>query len=497
MLGHGLCFCALLVCAPGPEPAAPAWLTALFPYTGQPDEFHHRLSRVDAAEVPLGDDAVAGRVTLEFLYRGFDGNTKTGHARLYLPASLKDSPGAKVPIEVYAGYPIDEGGALARVRLGLALSHPHEETDNPMVRGPNLDIALLHALRQLPFIDDARVFVHGGSAGGYTTLMLAAETFPLAGAAPYVPPVNWGYNAAYFIHNRDAARAVPEGGTQPAQPVLSAVIVLAELMLPTFGPNFDSDAYLFSSPISQLGTITCPVQLVCSTADILVPVDQIGREYVKPRDLSLFPAGWTSALGDLMHRRQTRRTLCDLLPETAREVTVVPIPTTTRRAVPLPGHAADEGQPMNLPLPFSRERQWSIVVLDEGPIDPLCSHTKYAVNTDHKDFREWALGRSVRPSQLTLPKLERMMGKLAGKEYRPFTLHPENGEPYAATRLDFASAERADTLRGLRTFANVSDQCAEKLAAVYRSLPPELKLLGPALGNGTANSVREALSAPR
>jgi hypothetical protein len=363
-----------------------------------------------------------------------------------------------------------------------------------MVRGPNLDTALLHALRQLRFIDDSRVFVHGGSAGGYTTLMLAAETFPLSGAAPYVPPVNWGYNAAYFIHNRDAARAVPEGGTTPPQPVLASVLILAELMLPTFGSDFDSDAYLYSSPISQLETITCPVQMVCSTADILVPIDQIGREFVRERDQSLFPSGWTCALDDLMQRRQTRKTLCDLLPDSARKVTLVPVPPTTRRAVPLPGHAADEGEVMSLMLPFSRQKQWSITVLDEGPIDPLCAHTKYAVGPDHGNFREWTLERSIRPSQLTLPKLERMMEKLRGEEYRPFTLRPENGEAYAATRLDFAAAERADALRGLRTFANVSDQCAEKLAAAYRSLPPELKLLGPALGHGTADSVREALS---
>ena len=62
-------------------------------------------------------------------------------------------------------------------RLAFALS------TNPLIRGVNPDIALLHITRALPFVDDSRVVITGGSAGGWMTLMLAAETFPLAGAA--------------------------------------------------------------------------------------------------------------------------------------------------------------------------------------------------------------------------------------------------------------------------------------------------------------------------
>ena len=40
---------------------------------------------------------------------------------------------------------------------------------------------LLHITRALSFVDDSRVIISGGSAGGWMTLMLAAETFPLSG----------------------------------------------------------------------------------------------------------------------------------------------------------------------------------------------------------------------------------------------------------------------------------------------------------------------------
>ena len=72
-------------------------------------------------------------------------------------------------------------------------------------------------VRAMPFVDDAHVVIGGGSAGGYMTLMLAAETFPLAGAAPDVPPVNWGYNAAYFFKQKDLI-ARPKGETASQGP---------------------------------------------------------------------------------------------------------------------------------------------------------------------------------------------------------------------------------------------------------------------------------------
>ena len=61
--------------------------------------------------------------------------------------------------------------------------------------------------RALPWVDDTRVVIGGGSAGGWMTLLLAAETFPLAGAAPDVPPVNWGYNARLFLQATRQGRA--------------------------------------------------------------------------------------------------------------------------------------------------------------------------------------------------------------------------------------------------------------------------------------------------
>src|SRR6185437_1765661 len=108
--------------------------------------------------------------------------------------------------------------ALALVKRGWAVASPSQVEPNPLVRTANPDGALLHIVRALPFVDDAKVVIVGGSAGGYITLMLAAETFPLAGAAADVPPMNWGYTGAYFFTQYDkiiAARDAKQGRDVP------------------------------------------------------------------------------------------------------------------------------------------------------------------------------------------------------------------------------------------------------------------------------------------
>ena len=68
----------------------------------------------------------------------------------------------------------------------------------------------------------------------------------------------------------------------------------------------------------------------------------------------------------------------------------------------------------------------------------------------------------------------------------------EDGTRHEANLLDFPEAERADVLRGLTTFAR-DDAAARRLADMYTALPDELKALGPALGDGSAATVRRAL----
>ena len=470
---------------PAPEPE---WLVKLFPNAGEPDESAHRFRRLEATEMPVGAD-LGGQVTCEFVHRTFDGQTEKAQARLFLPPQVRRDPNARVPLIHSAGYELDAAGAAGLVAKGWVVSTPHAAPRNPLDRGPNLDIALLHAVRALPCVDDAKVLIQGGSAGGYMTLMLAAETFPLISATPMVPPVNWGYNAAYFMHNRVLATAIPPGGKTTAMPVLAAVVTLAESGRKTMGDDTDADSWLMSSPISQLESITAPVQVVWSTGDMLVPVDQIAAQFLRAPKPGVFPDGFTSSITALMKHRQTRATLFDLLPKSAYETFLLPVPAG---APPLTDGKPLTGTAPTLEMPFSKDRVWSIVVVDEGPPVPAAGHFCYWFNPDHEPFMKWALARGIAADQLTVPKLTRLMMRLQGEEYRPVTSRPAGAEaPVNVVRLDFPAAERQDVLRGLTAFA-ADNTRAQRLATCYAQLPAGLKALGPSLGS-TPEAMRAAL----
>ena len=475
----------------GPEKPAPdpEWLVKLFPYTDEPDECARRFKRVDATELPVGDD-FGGRVTCEFLYRDFDGKTAKAQACLFLPPQVRHDPTVRVPLMCNAGYELDANSAAGLLAKGWAVSTVHANAVNPMDRGPNLDVALLHAARALPCVDDAKVMIQGGSAGGYMTLMLAAESFPLISATPMVPPVNWGYNAAYFLHNKALATAIPPGGKTPTLPVLTVVVGLAEIGVKTMGDDTDADSWLMASPISQLDSITAPVQVVWSTGDMLVPVDQVSAQLLRAPKPGIFPEGFTSSITALMKRPQTRARLLDLLPKSAYETFLVPVPPGAPSQTE---GKAMTGQAPALELPFSKGKVWSIVVVDEGPPQPAAGHFCYWFNPDYQPFLTWALGRGLAADQLTGAKLTRLMMRVEGKEYRPVISHPAGAPaPITVVRLDFPAAERRDVLQGLIAFA-ADGARAQRLAACYAQLPPGLKALGASLGS-TPEAIRAALN---
>ena len=147
---------------------------------------------------------------------------------------------------------------------------------------------------------------------GDMTLMLAAETFPLAGAMADVPPVNWGFNAAYFFKQLD--KAGPRDGGAPRLPFVSAVGTMLKGCTDVYGGEFGDATWFVHSPVAQVATITCPVSALWTTADMLVPINQVGSRWVQSFDQSKFPDGFTMDPAKLMDSREGRLTLMDVLP---------------------------------------------------------------------------------------------------------------------------------------------------------------------------------------
>lgn len=465
----------------------PDWLRALFPHTEPPDEFAHRFQRVDSAPLDV-DGQQGGRAVCTFTYPEMDGATTAASVVFFLPPILA-TPGARVPLLHVAGYELDEQSALEYLRAGIAVSTVHAHALNPLARGPKLEWALMHAERRLSFVDDRRVFVQGGSAGGYMALMLAAETFPLSCAIAMVPPVNWAYNASYIAKSKALATALAADGQTAQLPVLALVTAITDQTEGRYGTDTESDLFFALSPVCHLGGITAPILTAFSTADMLVPIDQLGAGHSRPPQRKDFPSGFTQDMDALLAQPAQRRRLFDALPEACYQLFAKSVPAQAGR------YKADltvEGESKELLLPFSQSKQWSITVIDEGAPEPHVGHFKYGIQTRFAPFWRWALARPLSAEQLSVEKLARLMDRYSGRAPLRAQLQPVDRAPYEGQWLDFPRAERADVLRGLQTFAQ-EDDGAEHLAQTYAALPSNAKALGSSLGDGRADSVRDAL----
>lgn len=468
--------------------AAPEWIARLLPNTGPPGRGENRLRRLEASEVPM-DGRTGGVAVAELRFPDLTGRDEVAQVRIFLPPALRDDPTVRRPLIHNAGYELDDASGIALAARGYVVSTPHAHPLNPLGRGVNLDRAVMHAVRALPFVDALRVSVQGGSAGGWMTLMMAADAFPLVWAMPDVPPIHWGYNAAY-IGEQQGLAGPPPGSEQPAMPVLQVVGPIADQAHGLYGQPFEHPAYLAASPLAHVDTITAPTLVTFSTADMLVPIEQVGRSMVRNHDPKMFPAGFASALTDRFPGWKGQRTLLGAIPSRLRRVFTIPASANAARLNP---DGSGQGPAQRVELPFAPDRVFSIVVLDEGPKEPQAGHMKYVWALDHEPFRAWAEKQGVRPEQLTRSKLERLMKRMVGEPWRPMIIRPagSTGE-INGVQLDYPEAERADVLIGLRAFAQ-DDACARQLARLYARLPARLKALGPRLGDGAAASVRDAL----
>ncbi len=79
-------------------------------------------------------------------------------------------------------------------------------------------------------------------------------------------------------------------------------------------------------------------------------------------------------------------------------------------------------------LPFSRTRQWSIVIVDEGPPEPQIGHFKYAVDLKFSAFWHWALDQRLGSDQLTPSKLVPMMRRYQDIQPLDLPVTPAEGD---------------------------------------------------------------------
>jgi hypothetical protein len=421
-----------------------------------------RRLRLVYSTLVAGKPQPIAKALVEYTYLDTQGQEQVAKAKLFLPATLQDSI-TQYPLFYAAGYELDDLSSLMHVRRGFVVVSPRDPKNNPLVQTVNPDAALLHIARALPWVDDARVVIGGGSAGGYMTLMLAAETFPLAGAAADVPPMNWGYNAAYFLQRKNWGTRDDASPAGSELTLFNSVAPIADQAVAVYGDDPDDPIWFRNGPLAQLDTITCPVLAYWTTADMLVPIEQISKDWVRPFDPNAFPVGYTRDPDQLSKTSDGRLRFLEVFPTTDYEL----FSFTEEQVRDLLPKGSAPPEPAE--LPFSRTKRWSVVILDEGAPEPRGGHTKYPVPWLRNLFIDHAATGPVSALQLTPVKLARLMDRYAGQEWLPTRVK----------HLDFAEQEKADVIRGLTTYVAAGAESAATFAELYRQLPAARQVLEP------------------
>ena len=448
--------------------------------------FEDPAGRITGISVVERPDATAV-VTLRFTAEDFRGEPYEATAKVFLPAGLLDGSLEPAPVWFACGYELPEPLAEPHLELGRIVVtsgtpepgevFPH---DSPLARGPNTDVVLAHLVRGFRLADPAAIVYTGGSAGGYAALLVAAEAFPAAAVAANVPVVNLQYQAAFFTYNCPRLAASPP----PDLPLVGVLMAYFAQFIEEgwnrgYGTDLSEQHWYEHSPIAHLERITCRAVACFSTADFLVPIEQVGEELAAPTVRST-PAGMRIAARELSSQPTASLRLVDLLGDAA-DVQVVPVPAGAAES-PIENLDVTMTRPelpFAVPAGASGGRQWLVTVVDEGPVVLGYGHTRHAIQPDFEPFAVRAIASGVAVDQLTAPKLDQLLDRWSGTEWLASGFH----------HLDRQPAERRDVERGLQLYCAASPEHRERFVALYDALPPSRRVLpGPLVDELAAGS---------
>jgi hypothetical protein len=429
------------------------------------------ITEITAAEVEVGGEK-AGKISLRFRVRDMRGEPYIASANVFLPIALAGDPSQRIPVWFACGYEVEEPALVRQLQLGrgvVSSVSPDEGTvfpaSNPLHRGPNTDYVLAHLARGAHFIDPTAIVYGGGSAGGYATLMVLAEAFPAVTGTALGPPVNLGYQAAYFD------TVYPRFVAEPPQdhPIIALLTGLFVHMVPPFKAGYGEDlggvGFFEHSPVAHVDRITAPVLVMTSTADFLVPVEQFSREFAEPT-LADPPKHVTIAAEDLHDSSRIAVRLVDVLGDRA-DVRRIPLPEGAEVQQTVDLTMQQPKLPVEVGDAPADGKQWLVSFLDEGPIVLGATHGIHAVEADTEPFIRTAISRGIGVDQLTPTKLEQLIDRYLGVEWLASGYY----------HLDEPAAERADVVRGLALYCAQSGAHAQRFADLYAAVDESRRVL--------------------
>ena len=438
-----------------------------------PDEhdFDGAVTVVDTAE----QDGIA-YATVRIPYLDMRAQPKAGLGRVFVSTSTP--PGSPLPAFVHVHYEKDLAGARGLCERGWAVFTAHYDAeagaplDISIGDSVNLARALIQWVRRLPYIDRTRLHIDGGSQGGFMALAMAAEMFPVTACTPDVPVVNWAYNLNYFETNKRVS-GYPEDWTESPLPVLCAVSELADVAMKSspvpsaygiFGADLSNPSYYYVSPISHVDRVACPTLISVNTGDMLVPHEQI-TDRLPTNTPDDFPAEYTRDFQTITLIPEARKTLEEAVGAEHIHVEVVHAPEGLHelKAEHVFGKEPEPAGPPATDRPWSKDKQWSLVIHDEGPPRPWSPHSRYKWSESPNSFIEYYRDAAPAPSILNAAKLRRLIDR--------YTQTPEQGLKLAdgavVNRFNFETIEKVDVVRGLLDYASLGSEHRNRLAGLY------------------------------
>lgn len=331
------------------------------------------------------------KVDVKFINK--DGIVETRPIRLYLPEQAQQP----MPLVYVPHYEMAEDSAELRRYLakGWAVASPTafdnayngELTDDDLV----FNNAALYALRHTDEFDKQRIAIVGGSAGGYTALMLSALQMGNCTTIATAPISNVYFNFYQYF---------PMAERDDAPFFLKLVTGMFLPIQENFPDKNDTARWEALSAVGLADCFNSPLVITHVTSDILVPIDQTTREFTYDQEGDTMPEGFSTRL-PADNPGVLGRSLADELPSELTHVEHIPITDPD----------ADSA------LYYDSAKPFNMNIFDDGPTQATGSHraTSGTGVIDDTPYLEEMFSQSLAQTELLMPgKLLLMLERYQG-----------------------------------------------------------------------------------
>ncbi|SDD53917.1 hypothetical protein SAMN05428987_5195 [Paenibacillus sp. CF095] len=365
--------------------------------------------------------------TVDVKYINKEGIVDTRQMRLYIPEDAQQP----LPLIYIPHYEMTEDAAELRNYLGegwMVASPAHfDNRYNGQLVDDDLvfNNAALYTLRHMEEVDDQRIALVGGSAGGYSTLMLNALQMGMNASIANSPITNIYFNFyQYFTEGSElnngkmggamlkgAFKWITGGANRDKEmlkammdvpiPFLGMVSGMFEPILDNFPDKEDIARWEAFSPVGVADYFSSPIVINHFTSDVLVPIDQITRRFTYEENGSSMPEQFSTRM-KINNPGVLGNSLEDELP-----------PERTRTE-----HIMITDPNEDSTLPYDNKKPFNLNIYDDGPVESYGSHraTNGTGIIDDIPYLKEIFSRGLAQTEMLMPKkmlllLDRYQGK--------------------------------------------------------------------------------------